>query len=129
LTDSLEPLYKQARLTINPSVAGTGLKIKVVESLSHFRPVVCWPLGADGFQPELAALCRIARDWPEFAAAAVAILHSPQAEWFSSEQQLRIRHLLSPATVYGPLLQHLDDWCERRKLPPSKAKAAGRGSE
>ena len=32
LVDDLQPLYEQAKVTINPAVAGTGMKIKTAES-------------------------------------------------------------------------------------------------
>ncbi len=128
LVDDLEPLYEQAKVTINPSVAGTGLKIKTAESLSRLRPVVSWPSGVDGFQPELAAMCHTARDWPAFAAHVVSILRSPAQNWFSAEQQARIRHLLAPDTIYRPLLKCLDAYSERHKLQPYyRATAAKRG--
>jgi hypothetical protein len=117
LVNSLDPWYEQARLTINPSVAGTGLKIKIAESLSRMRAVVTWPSGVDGLQADLAALCRVARSWPEFASLVVEILRSPTEDWFSKTQKSQIRHALSPDTVYGPLLSHLDAFCEQHNLP------------
>src|SRR5581483_3395143 len=64
--DDLDPLYEQARVVINPAVAGTGLKIKTLEALCHFRPIITWPNGTDGLAPELAALCTVASDWHDF---------------------------------------------------------------
>jgi hypothetical protein len=114
--DNLRPLYEKAKLTINPAVAGTGMKIKTAEALSYLRPVVNWPAGVDGFPPELTALCPTARSWPEFADHVIAILRSPTTDWFSDEQKLRIRHLLSPDTIYAPLLKYFDSFCERQKI-------------
>jgi hypothetical protein len=117
LVDSLEPLYQRATVTINPAVAGTGLKIKNAESLSRFRPIVSWPSGVDGFQPELAVLCDVAHDWPEFAAHVARILRDSRKNWFSTEQQLQIRRLLSPDTIYKPILRCLDAYWERHNIP------------
>jgi hypothetical protein len=117
LVDSLDPLYEQAKLTINPSVAGTGLKIKNAEALSRLRPVVSWPAGVDGFQPELADLCHVAYNWPQFAAHIVRILRDPRKDWFSAEQRAQIRHLLSPDTIYKPVLEYLDTYCDWNQLP------------
>jgi len=109
----LTPWYQQAKVTINPSVAGTGMKIKTAESLSQLRPAVCWPSGIDGFPPELAALCLIARNWQEFAAQVIAVLRSPAEHWFTEEQQLQIRHLLAPNTIYAPMLKYFETYCEQ----------------
>jgi hypothetical protein len=116
VVDNLQPLYEQAKLTINPAVAGTGMKIKTAESLSHLRPVVGWPAGVDGFRPELADLCLTARDWPQFAGDVLSILRSPRQEWFSAEQKNEIRRLLSPDTIYEPLLRLLDTYSEQQNL-------------
>jgi hypothetical protein len=127
LVDNLNPWYGMAKLTINPSVAGTGLKIKTAESLSHLRPTVSWPSGVDGFQPELAALCHTASNWREFADKVITILRSPSAEWFTAEQEQQIRHLLSPDTIYRPILQRLNRYCEEVGIPPRRHAGAERG--
>ena len=48
LVDDLTARYQEAALVINPVVAGTGLKIKMLEALCHLRPIVTWPAGVDG---------------------------------------------------------------------------------
>jgi hypothetical protein len=45
---SLAPYYRHATLSINPCLAGSGLKIKTVESLAYDLPVVTTPFGAQG---------------------------------------------------------------------------------
>ncbi|MGY5355743.1 glycosyltransferase [Wenyingzhuangia sp. IMCC45467] len=44
----LSDFYKKSKITICPMLSGTGLKIKVVESLSYGIPVVCSERGVDG---------------------------------------------------------------------------------
>ncbi|MET3027855.1 glycosyltransferase [Flavobacterium sp. UW10123] len=44
----LDEIYKRSRIAICPMLSGTGLKIKVIESLSHGLPVVCTERGVDG---------------------------------------------------------------------------------
>ncbi|MDO3693453.1 glycosyltransferase [Wenyingzhuangia sp. chi5] len=44
----LSDFYKKSKITICPMLSGTGLKIKVVESLSYGIPVVCNERGVDG---------------------------------------------------------------------------------
>jgi hypothetical protein len=104
----LGPLYRQARVVINPAVAGTGLKIKTLEALAHLRPVVTWPNGTDGFSPELAAFCVKVHDWYEFSRRVAGLLASGEASLFSRTERDTIIRLTSPATVYGPMTQAFD---------------------
>jgi glycosyltransferase involved in cell wall biosynthesis len=99
----LRPLYAQARLVINPAVAGTGLKIKTLEALCHLRPLVTWPSGTDGLAPELAALCLTASDWYEFAQHVVRLLESEQPQGFSPAEHELVVRLTSASTVYRDL--------------------------
>jgi hypothetical protein len=106
--DDLGPLYGQARVVINPAVAGTGLKIKTLEALGHLRPIVTWPSGADGFAPELAAFCVTVHDWYEFSRRVVGLLAAEEPSLFSRAERDTIIRLTSPAAVYGPMTQAFD---------------------
>ena len=44
----LDRAYATAKLVINPTTLGTGLKIKTVEAMAHGRAVVTTPCGSDG---------------------------------------------------------------------------------
>ena len=99
--DDLAARYSDAALVINPVVAGTGLKIKTLEALCHLRPVVTWPAGIEGLDPRLAALCRIANDWDEFAEQVIAALVAPSTTM--AEQREVIARLLGAPHVYGEL--------------------------
>lgn len=70
----LAPVYDRACVILNPAVAGTGLKIKVVEAFAYGRTVVCWPSGIAGLPQDLAHLCNVATSWVEFASLTVAAL-------------------------------------------------------
>jgi hypothetical protein len=123
LVDDLESLYERATMTINPAVAGTGLKIKTAESLCHFRPSVSWPAGVDGLDPKLANLCRVARDWPAFASAVVAVLRSSRRDWFTMEEKDQIRELFSPEAIYRPVIRYLDNYWTKQRLCDGGMKA------
>jgi hypothetical protein len=99
----LRPLYAQARLVINPAVAGTGLKIKTLEALCHLRPLVTWPSGTDGLAPELAAFCLTASDWYEFSQHVVRLLEAEHPHRFSQAEHDLVVRLTSPSTVYRDL--------------------------
>jgi hypothetical protein len=111
--DDLRPLYGQARVVINPAVAGTGLKIKTLEALGHLRPVVTWPNGTDGFSPELAAFCVTVHDWYEFSRRVAGLLAAEEASLFSKTDRDTIVRLTSPATVYAPMTQAIEALLEK----------------
>jgi hypothetical protein len=113
LVDDLGPLYGQARVVINPAVAGTGLKVKTLEALGHLRPVVTWPSGTDGFAPELAAFCVTVQDWYEFSRRVAGLLVADEAAAFSPADRESILRLASPATVYGPMTQEFEAFLKR----------------
>jgi glycosyltransferase involved in cell wall biosynthesis len=111
--DDLRPLYGQARVVINPAVAGTGLKIKTLEALGHLRPIVTWPNGTDGFSPELAAFCVTVHDWYEFSRRVAGLLAAEEASLFSRAERDTIVRLTSPATVYGPMTQAFEAFLKK----------------
>jgi hypothetical protein len=104
----LAPLYEEARVVINPAAAGTGVKIKTLEALGYFRPVVTWPSGVDGIAPELADLCHVVRDWYTFGRTLSVLLAMDPPPSFSPEQQERIRKYTAPETTYGALTDVLE---------------------
>jgi Methyltransferase domain/Glycosyl transferases group 1 len=103
--EDLSAHYAQACVVINPTAVGTGLKIKTLEALSRYRPIVVWPSGVDGLGPELRSLCLVATDWFEFAQAVIAILSRDEPVAYSVAQRETIVRLLSPDLVYAELGQ------------------------
>lgn len=75
--DDIAGAYADASVVINPTIAGTGLKIKTLEAMAHGRSVVTWPAGIDGMSAALRRRCAVVDDWPSFAAAVVAALAEP----------------------------------------------------
>lgn len=101
--DDLAPLYASCRAVINPAIAGTGVKIKTLEALSHLRRVVAWPNGVDGLSPALAGLCRTAQDWYSFADQLVEVLTIDAAAAFSADERELLMREAAPDLVYGDL--------------------------
>lgn len=97
--------YRRARVVINPSVAGTGLKIKTIESIAYFRPIVTFPNGAEGVGEPLLKICHVVSDWYQFAEKVLAVLDAPSAGLVPGERET-IRNSLAPNAVY----QDLDGW-------------------
>jgi glycosyl transferase family 1 len=46
----VEDFYSRVSFAINPMLAGTGLKIKTLESLLHARPVIATPIASQGLE-------------------------------------------------------------------------------
>jgi hypothetical protein len=109
----LRPLYQQARVIINPAIAGTGLKIKTLEALGHFRPIVTWPNGTDGLAPELAALCLSVQDWYDFSRRVTNLLVADAPPLFTEAERAMIVRLTSAATAYGAMTEALDALWQR----------------
>ena len=105
--DDLEGEYAQARVVINPTVAGTGLKIKTVEAICHLRPIVTWPSGADGLGIELRSLCTIATNWYEFSLHVIDLLRVGTSDDEKARREQIVQHL-SPEAVYRDLALALD---------------------
>jgi hypothetical protein len=105
--DDLNGLYRESRVVVNPALAGTGLKIKTLEALSRFVPVVTWPSGVEGMHPRLASKCLIAKDWFEFGQKVTGVLLQPECNDFLNEDRTEIRELLSPENAYRELERRL----------------------
>ncbi|MFG1432370.1 FkbM family methyltransferase [Xanthobacter sp. V2C-8] len=99
--DDLDAAYAEARLVINPAVAGTGLKIKTLEALSQLRPIVLWPSGVDGVSPELRVYCLCVTDWFQFARSVIHTLADPAAGNRLLDARDTIATLLSQSHVYA----------------------------
>ena len=67
VVDELDVYYQQAKITICPMVSGTGIKIKVLESLSYGIPVVTSRRGVDGLINKTNNGCLVSNDPIEFA--------------------------------------------------------------
>jgi Methyltransferase domain/Glycosyl transferases group 1 len=101
--EDLRAQYEDAAVVINPAVAGTGLKIKILEALCHFRPVVTWPAGVDGLHRDVAAFCLVARDWYEFSDQVVSVIAGTRGRPFTSDARALIARHVDAEEVYGPL--------------------------
>ena len=106
--DDVSAAYAQARVVINPAVAGTGLKIKTVEALCHLRPIVVWPSGVEGIAPEVRAMCHVAKDWFDFAQRVIRLaLSEDDGRDLEQRRQDIVRHY-APDCVYAPLAEALN---------------------
>jgi glycosyltransferase involved in cell wall biosynthesis len=119
--EDLTTQYRDAAVVINPAVAGTGLKIKILEALCHFRPVVAWPTGIEGLHPSVAAFCLVAQDWYEFSEHVVTALSGARNQLATAEARRLITSHVDPERVYGALDATFSAFFERQRT----RKAAG----
>lgn len=70
--------YSLVSFTINPMIAGTGLKIKTLESMLHGRPVIATPVAADGLEVFDGRGLFISKIGVEFGKAIVRVAGSQQ---------------------------------------------------
>lgn len=107
--DSLDEQYANAWIVINPTIAGTGLKVKTVEALSHLRSVVTFPAGVDGVGEVASQYCRVVTDWYGFAReVALALEQPPEISELESCNRV-LSDYLSARVVYAPLKRVLDE--------------------
>lgn len=66
--DDTTPYYKKSKLAICPMFDGTGIKVKIVEALSHGIPVVSTPDGMVGLPDKSNNGCMVGNNAEEFAA-------------------------------------------------------------
>ena len=71
---SLDDFYDQVDLTVAPIRLGAGMKVKVVESLAHGRPVLATPEALTGLPPALLPYVLVGGDVPGDLAEAVGAL-------------------------------------------------------
>jgi len=116
--DDLAPAYAEARVVINPAVAGTGLKIKTVESIFHLRPIVCWPSGVEGIESDMQDLCRVATDWYGFARHVIDLCETEESDRTLIRRANQIRERFSADTVYRALGETLHDLLDKPARSP-----------
>ena len=109
MVPKLETEYARAAMVIAPLLAGSGLKIKIVEALAHGRPVVATSIGLQGLAGA-EGLCAIRADKPDdFASACCRILSDKRVRAQMSEEALKFaQQHFSPAACIGPVVAWLN---------------------
>jgi succinoglycan biosynthesis protein ExoO len=108
--DDLTAAYHSASLCIVPLLAGSGLKVKLVEALCHGRAVVSTPVGAQGLEDLAGQAFWLADSSAAFAEAAVALLADDAQRRALEAAAIAIaRDRFSAEACYGPLRRYLDE--------------------
>lgn len=117
--DDLTEVYREARIVINPTIAGTGLKIKSVEALANGKPLVAWPNGVEGVEYLGEPPFIECHSWQEFGSAVLRLLRSDsEAKILANRALSYAREQFSTPKVYASLgaslLEHTSQNRERR---------------
>jgi succinoglycan biosynthesis protein ExoO len=106
---ALEPLYARAGVVISPLTAGSGLKIKLVEALSHGKAIVASPVTIDGVAHMVESAVCVAGSPEAFADAMASLMRD---DVFRREQARKAldaaRRWFSPDKCYSDVLDFLD---------------------
>jgi len=116
--EDLDEEYRKAAVVINPTMAGTGLKIKSVEALCRAKPLIGCPNSFDGLDFTGDPPFVVCGGWREFSEKILALLQSEENRRVYQVRALRfVRENFSGEKVYYPLIHHLDTFCTARYSP------------
>ena len=106
--DNLEPEYSAAEVCLVPLLAGSGLKIKLVEAMSYGRACVSTSVGVQGV-PEIAGKTTLVADTAEDFAAAVRTLltNADKRQWMEEQARKYVTEKLSPQAAYQPFVDRI----------------------
>lgn len=106
---SVTPFYEDASVFVAPLLSGSGIKIKILNALSHGLPVVTTSIGIEGFPREWRDCIHVA-DSPEEFARAVELLTTDRNAWdrASAEAQAYVGRYFSGI--------NFSDWCSNLKM-------------
>lgn len=108
--DDLADYYSQIDIALAPIRLGGGVKVKIIEALMNYRPVLATRYALEGFPPDLASLIPVVSDIaPDFGWIAEGRLDGEKAfalarKYFSVETWSdTVTRLLDATTVAGVL--------------------------
>ena len=76
--DEVLPLLRECVMLVVPLRAGSGVRLKIMESLSAALPIVSTSIGAEGLSLESGTDLLIADDAPSFAQAVLRLVGDPE---------------------------------------------------
>jgi succinoglycan biosynthesis protein ExoO len=108
LVKDLTPLYRDAGVIISPLRIGSGLKVKLIEALSHGKSIVGTARTLQGVEEQLADAILVADEPQCFADAVVGLLKDREARARLGSRGLdRIRAHFSHENCYGAFTRHV----------------------
>ncbi|KRS16559.1 glycosyltransferase family 4 protein [Roseovarius indicus] len=100
--ETLMGLLGTSSVAINPTLVGTGLKIKTVEAICAGLPSVCLPAAIEGLEAVADDFCILAEDAPSFVDACVRLL-TEKDTWngLNQSSMALAQKRFSEAAIYG----------------------------
>jgi glycosyltransferase involved in cell wall biosynthesis len=92
------PLYRSARVLVNPARSGSGVNIKSVEMLQLDCPIVSTPTGVGGLPPSIQSQFMVADTPSAFASAVVSAL-APTGGLFDKPSRALAREAFAPTAI------------------------------
>ncbi len=109
--DDLEPEYGAAEVCLVPLLAGSGLKIKLVEAMSYSRACVSTSVGVQGLREVVGSAVLVADTPEDFAAAIHTVLTKKEKRQWMEEQAYRYAIAkLSPQAAYQPFVDYVHQY-------------------
>ncbi|MBN2243024.1 MAG: glycosyltransferase [Acidobacteria bacterium] len=100
--------YGRAHVVVNPVAAGTGLKIKSIEALSHGKPLVATAEAVEGIPVKNGTSCLVGHHWEDLAEKILTVLEDGDLRRsMGHEAHLFAAQWLSADRVYGELMRCL----------------------
>uniref|UniRef100_UPI003B522B62 glycosyltransferase n=1 Tax=Roseovarius indicus TaxID=540747 RepID=UPI003B522B62 len=102
--EKLMGLLGSSAVAINPTLVGTGLKIKTVEAICAGLPSVCLPAAIEGLEDVADEFCIAAEDGPGFINACIRLLSDRDAwQQLSDSSMALAKERFSETAIYGPV--------------------------
>ncbi|WP_315786675.1 glycosyltransferase [Fischerella sp. JS2] len=112
--DDLQPEYSAAQVCLIPLLAGSGLKIKLVEAMSYGRACVSTSVGVQGLCEIVGSAVLVADTAEDFAAAIYTLLNnSEKRQWMEAQAHKYVTEKLSPKAVYQPFVDRIEQHLQR----------------
>lgn len=107
---NLDEEYARAAVVINPTVYGTGLKIKTVEALCHAKALVATSNSVAGLPVVENPPCLVSDDWNEFANHVISLVNdSAMREGLQERAACYAQEMFSPERVYAELAEVMQE--------------------
>lgn len=108
--DSVLPYYEQSCLTLVPLHAGSGVRVKILESMAMRRPVVSTTLGCEGLQVIHDENILIADTAADFAAQTVRLMNDAKLwQRMADNSRRQIEQVYDWRVVGRQLVQEFED--------------------
>jgi len=88
--ENLEPLLRRSGVVVVPVLSGSGMRVRILESLSRGMPVVTTTIGAEGIEARPGTDLLVADTPEDFAAAVVRVLREPETAGLLSANGRRL---------------------------------------